>query len=215
MSTETSADGDGAHSHGGARHTHAHGHTAHAHDYVIPELPESVDIFDTILRDGSQQEGLSLTVDDKLRVAEQLDHLGVTYIEGGWPGANPKDVEFFARATKELTLHTATLVAFGSTRRAGVQAGGRRGTGQPDRGRAPVACIVAKSWDRHVAEALRTSLDEAVAMVADSVRLPARARSARLPRCRALLRRLPAQPRVRPVRAGGGRGGRRRGARPL
>ena len=61
-------------------------------------MPEAVDIFDTILRDGSQQEGLSLTVDDKLRVAEQLDHLGVAYIEGGWPGANPKDNEFFARA---------------------------------------------------------------------------------------------------------------------
>ena len=104
-----------AHSHGGARHTHAHGHSAHAHDYSVPELPEAVDIFDTILRDGSQQEGLSLTVDDKLRVAEQLDHLGVTFIEGGWPGANPKDVEFFARAKKELQLGTATLVAFGST----------------------------------------------------------------------------------------------------
>ena len=84
------------------RHTHAHGHSAHAHDFDLPDLPEAVDIFDTILRDGSQQEGLSLTVDDKLRVAEQLDHLGVTYIEGGWPGANPKDVEFFARAKKEL-----------------------------------------------------------------------------------------------------------------
>ena len=62
----------------------------------MPDLPEAVDIFDTTLRDGSQQEGLSLTVDDKLRVAEQLDHLGVAYIEGGWPGANPKDDEFFA-----------------------------------------------------------------------------------------------------------------------
>jgi hypothetical protein len=80
--------------HGGEAHTHSH----LAHDYEIPELPESVDIFDTILRDGSQQEGLSLTVADKLRVAEQLDHLGVTFIEGGWPGANPKDIEFFARA---------------------------------------------------------------------------------------------------------------------
>ena len=112
-------DGGGptAHSHGGLSHVHTHGHRAHAHDFSVPELPESVDIFDTILRDGSQQEGLSLTVDDKLRVAEQLDHLGVTFIEGGWPGANPKDVEFFARAKKELTLGTATLVAFG--RRAG------------------------------------------------------------------------------------------------
>ena len=163
MSTET-------HNHGGVEHTHAHGHSAHAHDYEIPELPEAVDIFDTILRDGSQQEGLSLTVDDKLRVAEQLDHLGVSYIEGGWPGANPKDVEFFERAKKELDLHTATLVAFGSTRRAGVKPETDAVLANLVEAGAPVACIVAKSWDRHVAEALRTSLDEAVAMVADSVR---------------------------------------------
>jgi 2-isopropylmalate synthase len=160
----------GVHSHGRVRHTHAHGHSAHAHDFYVPELPESVDIFDTILRDGSQQEGLSLTVDDKLRVAEQLDHLGVTFIEGGWPGANPKDVEFFERAKKELTLGTATLVAFGSTRRAGVKPEHDAVLANLIEAGAPVACIVAKSWDRHVAEALRTSLDEAVAMVADSVR---------------------------------------------
>jgi len=158
------------HSHGGRTHTHAHGHSAHAHDYYVPDLPESVDIFDTILRDGSQQEGLSLTVDDKLRVAEQLDHLGVTFIEGGWPGANPKDIEFFARAKKELKLGTATLVAFGSTRRAGVKPEADTVLANLIEAGAPVACIVAKSWDRHVAEALRTSLDEAVAMVADSVR---------------------------------------------
>ena len=168
MSTD-SAGGD-AHTHGGVRHTHAHGHSAHAHDFEVPELPEAVDIFDTILRDGSQQEGLSLTVDDKLRVAEQLDHLGVTFIEGGWPGANPKDVEFFERAKKELTLGTATLVAFGSTRRAGVKPEHDAVLANLRDAGAPVACIVAKSWDRHVAEALRTSLDEAVAMVADSVR---------------------------------------------
>ena len=69
--------------------------------------PKSVDIYDTTLRDGSQQEGLSLTVEDKLRVARQLDHLGVRYIEGGWPGANPKDSEFFRRAAAgELRLQT-------------------------------------------------------------------------------------------------------------
>jgi 2-isopropylmalate synthase len=168
MSTEAEGAAGEAHSHGGARHAHAH--TAHAHDFAVPELPESVDIFDTILRDGSQQEGLSLTVDDKLRVAEQLDHLGVTFIEGGWPGANPKDVEFFARAKKELTLRSATLVAFGSTRRAGVKPETDAVLANLVEAGAPVACIVAKSWDRHVAEALRTSLDEAVAMVADSVR---------------------------------------------
>jgi 2-isopropylmalate synthase len=167
MSTDPDAS---SHSHGGVRHTHAHGHGAHAHDYYVPELPEAVDIFDTILRDGSQQEGLSLTVDDKLRVAEQLDHLGVTFIEGGWPGANPKDIEFFSRAKSELHLNTATLVAFGSTRRAGAKPEDDAVLANLIDAGAPVACIVAKSWDRHVAEALRTSLDEAVAMVADSVR---------------------------------------------
>jgi 2-isopropylmalate synthase len=99
----------------------SHDHHAASHAFSLPDLPEAVDIFDTTLRDGSQQEGLSLTVDDKLRVAEQLDHLGVTFIEGGWPGANPKDEEFFARAPAELRLSTATLVAFGSTRRPGVR----------------------------------------------------------------------------------------------
>jgi 2-isopropylmalate synthase len=168
MSTEDDGSSE-AHSHGTARHTHADGRIHHAHDYEVPELPESVDIFDTILRDGSQQEGLSLTVDDKLRVAEQLDHLGVTFIEGGWPGANPKDIEFFARAAKELTLSTATLVAFGSTRRAGVRSEDDEVLANLIGAGAPVACIVAKTWDRHVAEALRTSLDEAVAMVRDSV----------------------------------------------
>jgi 2-isopropylmalate synthase len=166
MSTD---DHDHDHAHGAARHTHADGRIHHAHDYEIPELPEAVDIFDTILRDGSQQEGLSLSVDDKLRVAEQLDHLGVTFIEGGWPGANPKDVEFFARAAKELTLHSATLVAFGSTRRAGARPEDDAVLANLIGAGAPVACIVAKTWDRHVAEALRTTLDEAVAMVRDSV----------------------------------------------
>ena len=183
----------------------------HAHDFSVPDLPEAVDIFDTILRDGSQQEGLSLTVDDKMRVAEQLDHLGVTFIEGGWPGANPKDIEFFARAKKELKLDTATLVAFGSTRRAGVKPEEDAVLANLIDAGAPVACIVAKSWDRHVEEALRTTLDEAVAMVSDSVRYLARARPEGLPRRRTLLRWLPAQPRIRPVGARRGRRGRRRG----
>ncbi len=147
----------------------SHRHGVGAHDYVLPALPEAVDVFDTTLRDGSQQEGLSLTVDDKLRVAEQLDHLGVAYVEGGWPGANPKDEEFFARARTELQLQTATLVAFGSTRRAGVRPDADPVLAHLVGAGAPVACIVAKSWDRHVVEALRTTLDEAVAMVADSV----------------------------------------------
>ncbi len=135
----------------------------------MPDLPDAVEIFDTILRDGSQQEGLSLTVDDKLRVAEQLDHLGVAYIEGGWPGANPKDDEFFARAPDELRLATSTLVAFGSTRRAGVKADQDEVLNKLVVARTSVVCLVAKSWDRHVIDALRTDLDEGVAMVRDSV----------------------------------------------
>ena len=79
--------------------------------------PSPVQIYDTTLRDGSQLEGISLTVDDKLRIAEQLDWLGVHYIEAGWPGANPKDDELFRRTPSELQLSTSTLVAFGSTRR--------------------------------------------------------------------------------------------------
>ena len=119
MSTETES-----HSHGGMQHTHAHGHTAHAHDYEMPELPEAVDIFDTILRDGSQQEGLSLTVDDKLRVAEQLDHLGVSYIEGGWPGANPKDVDSSSGPRKSST--SAPQRSSPSVRRGGPASSRRR-----------------------------------------------------------------------------------------
>src|SRR5262249_8909847 len=84
---------------------------------VPVSLPERVEIYDTTLRDGSQLEGISLTVDDKLRIAEQLDWLGVDFIEAGWPGANPKDDEMFRRAASELSLEHSVLVAFGSTRR--------------------------------------------------------------------------------------------------
>ncbi|MGA3217409.1 MAG: citramalate synthase, partial [Acidimicrobiales bacterium] len=132
-------------------------------------LPAAVDIYDTTLRDGSQQEGISLTVDDKLHVAEQLDHLGVAYIEGGWPGANPKDEEFFARAATDLALKTASLVAFGSTRRAGARADDDETLRHLVEAGTAVVCIVAKASDLHVTEALRTTLDEAIAMAADSV----------------------------------------------
>src|SRR3989475_4277559 len=133
-----------------------------------PAWPARVEIFDTTLRDGSQREGISLTVADKLKVAEQLDHLGVDYIEGGWPGANPKDEEFFRRAPAELRLERSQLVAFGSTRRAGAKADDDEVLRNLVKAGTPVACIVAKSWDYHVTEALRTTLDEAVALVPDS-----------------------------------------------
>jgi 2-isopropylmalate synthase len=142
------------------------------HRHVAPsaiELPASVDIYDTTLRDGSQQEGISLTVEDKLRVAEQLDHLGVAFIEGGYPAANPKDAEFFERAKSELKLQTATLVAFGSTRRAGAKAFEDETLANLLGAETEAVCLVAKASDLHVTEALRTSLEEAVAMVADSV----------------------------------------------
>ncbi len=150
--------------HGGARPA------AHQHGYPLPQLPASVDVYDTTLRDGSQQEGLSLTVDDKLRVAEQLDHLGVQYIEGGWPGANPKDEEFFRRAAGgDLHLETATLVAFGSTRKAGGRAETDPVLADLLAARTPVVCLVAKAAEWHVTETLRSTLTEAIDMVADSV----------------------------------------------
>ena len=80
-------------------------------------------VYDTTLRDGAQQEGLTLSVEDKLAIARHLDTLGVGFIEGGWPGSNPKDTAFFARAKNELDLRHATLAAFGATRRAGVRVG--------------------------------------------------------------------------------------------
>jgi len=134
-----------------------------------PKWPAAVEIFDTTLRDGVQFEGISVSAEDKLRVARQLDQLGVHWIEGGYPGANPKDRQFFDRAKTELELETARLVAFGSTRRphGKVDVDDTLRT-LVDSG-AATACIVGKSWDYHVTEALRTTLDEATAMVGDSV----------------------------------------------
>ncbi len=133
-------------------------------------LPSSVDIYDTTLRDGSQQEGISLTVDDKLRVAEQLDRLGVAFIEGGWPGANPKDAEFFRRAPRELKFGISTLVAFGSARRPGGKVEVDETLRHLLEAETEAVCIVAKSWDYHVTEALRTTLDEGLRMAEESVR---------------------------------------------
>jgi 2-isopropylmalate synthase len=135
---------------------------------------DTVEIFDTTLRDGLQVEGVSATVEDKLRIAEQLDHLGVTYIEGGWPGANPKDVEFFQRAARELHLATSTMVAFGSTRRPKGKVDDDPTLRNLVGAGTSAVCIVAKSWDHHVLNALGTTLDEGEAMIADTVEfLPA------------------------------------------
>jgi 2-isopropylmalate synthase len=126
-------------------------------------------VYDTTLRDGAQQEGLNLSVTDKLAIAAHLDELGVTYIEGGWPGANPKDTEFFARAQRDLSLQRATLAAFGSTRRPGGRAADDPLTRALVDSGAPTVTLVAKSHVRHVESALRTTLAENLAMIRDTV----------------------------------------------
>ncbi len=135
-------------------------------------LGDGFHVFDTTLRDGAQREGISYSVTDKIAVATLLDELGVGFIEGGWPGAVPKDTEFFARAADgELALSTATLVAFGATRKAGVRAQDDPQVRALLDSRAPVVTLVAKSDVRHVTRALRTTLEENLAMVSDTVAL--------------------------------------------
>jgi 2-isopropylmalate synthase len=126
-------------------------------------------VYDTTLRDGTQREGLALSVADKLAVARHLDELGVGFIEGGWPGANPKDTEFFRRAATELDLRHATLTAFGATRRPGVAAADDPQVAALREAGTSAVCLVAKAHDRHVTTALRTTLDENLAMVRDTV----------------------------------------------
>jgi len=132
-------------------------------------LDDSFHVYDTTLRDGAQQEGLTLTVADKLAIARELDELGVGFIEGGWPGAIPKDTEFFRRAQQELRLKHAQLAAFGATRRPGAQAADDPQVAALRDSGAPVVTLVAKSHDRHVLLALRTTLEENLAMIADTI----------------------------------------------
>ena len=129
----------------------------------------SFQVYDTTLRDGAQQEGMSLSVSDKLAIAARLDELGVGYIEGGWPGAGPKDTDFFARAATELTLKNAVLAAFGATRRAGVRAGDDPQVRALLDAATPVVTLVAKSDVRHVERALKTTRAENLAMISDTV----------------------------------------------
>ncbi|UZN04557.1 citramalate synthase [Cellulomonas sp. S1-8] len=126
-------------------------------------------VYDTTLRDGAQQEGISLSVADKLMIAPMLDELGVGFIEGGWPGAVPKDTEFFKRAAKELDLRNAELAAFGATRKVGVRAVDDPQVRALLDSEAPVVTLVAKTDVRHVERALRTTQDEGLAMIVDTV----------------------------------------------
>ena len=133
-------------------------------------ISDSFHIYDTTLRDGAQQEGLNLSVHDKLTIARHLDDLGVGFIEGGWPGANPKDTEFFKLAAKELMLKNATFVAFGATRRTNTKAADDALLRALADSGAPVVTLVAKSHDRHVELALKTDLQENLAMIKDSIK---------------------------------------------
>lgn len=125
-------------------------------------------LYDTTLRDGTQGEGFQLSGLDKLRIAERLDQFGIDYIEGGWPGSNPKDVEFF-REAKKLKLTHAKLAAFGSTRRADVAVEQDPQVALLLDAETPVVTIFGKSWDLHVTEVLRTTVEENQAMIRDTV----------------------------------------------
>src|SRR5688500_171549 len=132
-------------------------------------MSNDVKIYDTTLREGTQGEGISFSVSDKLLITQKLDHFGVDYIEGGFPGSNPRDITFFQEAQK-LKLNHARIAAFGSTRRAGAKASddGQLRT-LLDSGM-PVLTIVGKTWTLHVTEILRTTLEENLSMIEDSTR---------------------------------------------
>ncbi len=129
---------------------------------------KKIDIYDTTLRDGSQREGVSLSVTDKIKIAEKLDQLGISHIEGGWPGSNPKDIEFFRRAAK-IKFTNARLCAFSSTRRPGVSASEDANLKALIEARTETVTLFGKSWDFHVHDALKTTLEENLAMIRDSI----------------------------------------------
>lgn len=125
-------------------------------------------IYDTTLRDGSQTEGVSFSVNDKIRIAEKLDEMGVHYVEGGWPGSNPKDKEFFEKIQKKKLKNTV-ITAFGSTRRAKISAAQDNNLKELLKSNAKTITIFGKTWDLHVNEVLKTTLDENILMIADSI----------------------------------------------
>ena len=126
-------------------------------------------IYDTTLRDGSQAEGVSFTVASKLRVAEKLDQFRIDYIEGGWPGSNPRDMAFFEQAT-DLNLNHAKVAAFGSTRRANTAVEDDLQVKLLLDAKTPVVTIFGKSWLLHVTDVLRTTPEENLSMIEDTVR---------------------------------------------
>ena len=127
-----------------------------------------IKIYDTTLRDGSQSEDISFTVEDKIRIAHKLDELGVHYIEGGWPGSNPRDIDFFNKI-KNSSLQQAQIVAFGSTRYPDKKPEDDVNLTELVRAETNVVTIFGKTWDLHVKEALNTSEDENLRMIFDSI----------------------------------------------
>jgi 2-isopropylmalate synthase len=132
-------------------------------------MKPEVEIYDTTLRDGSQGEGINFSAADKLRIAEKLDAFGIHYIEGGWPGSNPKDMEFFAQA-KRRKFKNARLAAFSMTRRKGIAVEKDELMRQLLEAETPVVTIVGKTWLLHVTEVLRVTPDENLAMIADTIK---------------------------------------------
>lgn len=128
-----------------------------------------IQIYDTTLRDGTQGEGVNLSAEDKLKIARRLDDFGVDYIEGGWPGSNPKDMEFFDRAQRELSLRHAKVTAFGSTCRADTDPADDPQIQLLIQANTPVVTLFGKTWDMHVTDVLRTTLPENLRMIRDSV----------------------------------------------
>jgi len=128
----------------------------------------TVQLYDTTLRDGAQQEGISFSVEDKLKIVQKLDELGINFIEGGWPGSNPKDTEFFARA-QNLRLTHSTLVAFGSTRHMNSRVEEDLNLQALFQAKTKVVTIVGKAWDKQVTRVLETTLDENLSMITDSI----------------------------------------------
>ncbi|HUG37438.1 MAG TPA: citramalate synthase [Candidatus Limnocylindrales bacterium] len=131
-------------------------------------MSREIKLYDTTLRDGTQGEGVSFSMEDKVRIAQRLDALGVHYIEGGWPGSNPKDLRFFKRV-QDAVFKTARISAFGATRRPGVRPPEDTNLQALVEAGSPVVTIFGKSWDFHVTAALATTLDENLAMIGDSV----------------------------------------------
>lgn len=125
-------------------------------------------MYDTTLRDGTQGENINFSADEKLRIAKRLDEMGIHYIEGGWPGSNPRDIEFFELAQKE-TFKTAKITAFGSTRKPGISPEDDANLAAILASRAPAAAIFGKSWPLHVTQVMNNTLDENLAMISDSV----------------------------------------------